>query len=152
MTQPLPDIENLVPHSGSMRLIDRLVEASDMHAVGEVLISEASNFYAEGRGVPAYVGLEYMAQTVAAYDGAKRLATGEAPAIGFLLGTRRYAADRSYFVPGDLLSIRIDMVFNDGGMASFDCGISVNGIPSVAATLNVFRPQPGESIPTETPA
>lgn len=150
MSQVLPDIEKLVPHRGTMLLIDRLVEATDDRALGEVCITETSCFYRDGQGVPAYVGIEYMAQTVAAYDGAKRLRTGAAPEIGFLLGTRRYAADRDYFRAGDRLSIKAEMVFNDGGMASFDCTISVNGVPSVTATLNVFRPEAGEAMPRET--
>jgi predicted hotdog family 3-hydroxylacyl-ACP dehydratase len=143
MSQALPDIEALIRHRGTMLLIDRLVEASEDHAVGEVLIGESSTFYRSGRGVPAYVGLEYMAQTVAAFDGARRLATGEAPGVGFLLGTRRYKAERGYFQPGELLSIRANMVFSENGMASFDCGISIGGEICVAAMLNVYRPEDG---------
>jgi predicted hotdog family 3-hydroxylacyl-ACP dehydratase len=143
MSQALPDIEHLVRHRGPMLLIERLVEASEHHAVGEVLVSESSSFYRSGRGVPAYVGLEYMAQTVAAFDGARRIETGEPPAIGFLLGTRRYKAERNYFEAGELLSIRVEMVFNENGMASFDCSISVEGVPCVVAALNVYRPDDG---------
>ncbi len=126
-----------------MLLIDRLIEASDVHAVAEVRISERSNFYRAGAGVPAYVGLEYMAQTVAAYDGAHRAVTGEPPAMGFLLGTRRYHADRDYFAAGALLSIRVEMVFSENGMASFDCRIGIDGVPCVTATLSVYRPEDG---------
>jgi predicted hotdog family 3-hydroxylacyl-ACP dehydratase len=143
MSQILPDIEHLIRHRGTMLLIDRLVEASDNHAIGEVLVSEESSFYRAGRGVPAYVGLEYMAQTVAAFDGARRVETGEPPAIGFLLGTRRYKAERNYFEAGQLLSVRTEMVFSENGMASFDCAIGVAGEPApcVSAMLNVYRPE-----------
>jgi predicted hotdog family 3-hydroxylacyl-ACP dehydratase len=127
-----------------MLLIDRLIEASETHAVGEVLISEASSFFKPGHGVPAYVGLEYMAQTVAAFDGARRMATGEAPAIGFLLGTRRYAATRGYFMAGELLCIRAEMIFNEGGMASFDCTVNIGDELRASAALNVYRPENGE--------
>lgn len=143
MSQVLPDIEHLVRHRGTMLLIDRLVEASESHAIGEVLVSENSSFYRSGCGVPAYVGLEYMAQTVAAFDGARRVETGEPPAIGFLLGTRRYKAERNYFEAGELLSVRAEMVFSENGMASFDCAISVEGEPRASAMLNVYRPEDG---------
>lgn len=143
MKAALPHITALVPHRGSMLLVDRLLEASANHALGEVAVSERSAFYLSGLGVPAYVGIEYMAQTVAAYDGFQRWGTGEPPAIGFLLGTRRYVADRSFFKPGDLLLIRVVNVFMDNGMASFDCNISVQGEDCVSATLNVYRPEPG---------
>jgi predicted hotdog family 3-hydroxylacyl-ACP dehydratase len=141
--QDYPAIEELIRHRGPMLLIDRLTEASERHAVAEVRISERSSFYRAGKGVPAYVGLEYMAQTVAAYDGALRAVTGEPPAVGFLLGTRRYAADRDYFAEGALLSIRVEMVFSENGMASFDCSISADGVSSVTATLSVYRPEDG---------
>lgn len=140
MTQRHADIEGLVRHRATMLLIDRVIDVSERHVMAEVQISERSVFYRMGYGVPAYVGIEYMAQTVAAYDGAQRLATGVPPAIGFLLGTRRYQADRSYFRAGDVLVIRAEMTFNEGGMASFDCAIDVGGVTCVTAALSVYRP------------
>jgi predicted hotdog family 3-hydroxylacyl-ACP dehydratase len=139
------DVEELVRHRGTMLLIDRLIDVSAYHAVAEVTISEVSVFYRTGEGVPAYVGIEYMAQTIAAFDGAQRMTTGEPPVIGFLLGTRRYEAVRSYFHAGEKLTIRANMSFNDGGMASFDCSISVDGQVCVNAALSVYRPDGDES-------
>ncbi|MDO8288830.1 MAG: hypothetical protein Q7T44_06385 [Parvibaculum sp.] len=137
-------IESLVRHRGTMLLIDRLVEASDVHVIGEVTISETSTFFRQGRGVPAYVGLEYMAQTVSGFDGAKRVVTGEPPAIGFLLGTRRYTSNVRYFLANTLLSVRADMIFSENGMAAFDCVISAYGEELVTASLNVYRPESGQ--------
>lgn len=150
MTNPLSvasdmaPIEELVRHRGQMLLLDRLVEASASHAVGEVAITSESSFFRVGRGVPAYVGLEYMAQTVAAFDGARRLQSGEPPAIGFLLGTRRYVSKAKYFLADTLLLVHVNMVFSEGGMASFECVISGFGEELVTASLNVYRPESGE--------
>tara|TARA_R110002110_G_C13412449_1_gene713734 strand:+ start:1235 stop:1714 length:480 start_codon:yes stop_codon:yes gene_type:complete len=144
-------VEDLVRHRGQMLLIDRLVETSPSHAIGEVAITSESTFFRTGRGVPAYVGLEYMAQTVAAFDGARRLQSGEPPAIGFLLGTRRYASKVKYFLAETLLSVHVSMVFSEGGMASFECVISSFGEELVTASLNVYRPENGEfSLPEES--
>ncbi|MDO8423904.1 MAG: hypothetical protein Q7S99_17265 [Parvibaculum sp.] len=137
-------VEELVRHRGQMLLIDRLIEASASHAVGEVTITPGSSFFRAGRGVPAYAGLEYMAQTVAAFDGAQRLESGEPPAIGFLLGTRRYASKVKYFLADTRLSVHVTMVFSEGGMASFECVISSFGEELVTASLNVYRPENGE--------
>jgi|TARA_R110000824_G_scaffold390760_14_gene587889 predicted hotdog family 3-hydroxylacyl-ACP dehydratase len=144
MSQTLPQIESLIRHRGRMLLIDRLLEASATHAVGEVTINEQSSFFRKGCGVPAYVGLEYMAQTVAAFDGALRNISGEEPAIGFLLGSRRYEATQSYFPAGATLTIHVDMVFSEGGMASFECLIKQGDETIVTAPLNVYRPESGE--------
>jgi predicted hotdog family 3-hydroxylacyl-ACP dehydratase len=144
-TPPSPAGE-FVRHSGTMLLIERLAEASDTHAVCEVAITENSTFYRAGRGVPAYVGLEYMAQTIAAYDGAQRRRSGEPPEIGFLLGTRRYEASRSHFAAGETLHVRVDMTFNDNGMAAFDGVITVAGETRARASINVYRPGGGVSL------
>ncbi|MEQ8266977.1 MAG: hypothetical protein RH982_07265 [Parvibaculum sp.] len=148
MAQALPDIASLVPHDGTMLLVGRLVEASAVHAVAEVDVSERSTFYREGRGVPAYVGLEYLAQTIAAYDGALRHASGAPPAIGFLLGTRRYKAERPWFAAGETLEVRVDMTFNENGMAAFDGVIRAGGETRVAASINVYRPEEGAGFPS----
>ena len=151
MTKTLPPIEELVLHRDTMLLIDSLVDKTDTHATAELRISESSTFFRKGKGVPAYVGLEYMAQTVAAFDGAQQVENAAEPSIGFLLGSRRYLSDRDYFGSGDHLLVDVEMVFNDGNMASFDCSINVNGEPAVSATLNVYRPGPGEFPPMEKP-
>ena len=93
--------------------------------------------------MPAYVGLEYMAQTIAAYDGVERRRTGAPPEIGFLLGTRRYNAARPWFEAGETLRIRVDMTFNDSGMAAFDGVIIVANEERARASINVYRPESG---------
>ena len=55
-----------------------------------VCIGEDSMFFEPPHGVPGYVGLEYIAQTIAAHGGLRARAVGEPVRIGFLLGTRRY--------------------------------------------------------------
>lgn len=139
----LPPASELVRHSGTMLLLTRLAEASENHAVSEIEITENSTFYREGRGVPAYVGLEYMAQTIAAYDGVERRRTGRPPEIGFLLGTRRYEASHPHFTAGELLRVRVDMTFNDNGMAVFDGVITVAEEERARASINVYRPESG---------
>lgn len=130
----------LLPHQGRMRLIEQLVDVGDSYAVGRVVIKEDSEFYQTGLGVPAYVGLEYMAQTIAAFDGARRAEEGRMPAIGLLLGTRQFTADRDYFVEGDELKVRVAAVFEGGGMGSFECSIDISDERAASATLSVFRP------------
>jgi predicted hotdog family 3-hydroxylacyl-ACP dehydratase len=82
-----------------------------------------------------------MAQTIAAVDGLIRRNSGKPPKIGFLLGCRRYRADRSYFRLGESLRISADLVFTDGAMFSFECQISLAAGGEIArARLNVYAP------------
>ncbi len=59
----------LIPHSEPMILIDELVEATSDHASAKVTIREDSMFSNAAGGVPAWIGIEYMAQTVSAFAG-----------------------------------------------------------------------------------
>lgn len=137
------DIADFMPHRGTMLLVERLVEHDGDTATAEVTVTPRSNFFQPGRGVPAYVGIEYMAQAVAAYDGASRLLEGKLPATGFLLGTRQFEATRPYFRDQDHLVIKIRMIYRDQALGSFDCVIEVDGVVCCKAMLNVYRPGDG---------
>src|SRR2546426_3960121 len=88
-----PEIRSLVPHSGPMVLLDRVVSVDEESLCAEVLIRADSMFCAAG-GVGAWVGLEYMAQAIAAYAGYGARLRGAPVKIGFLLGSRRYECRR----------------------------------------------------------
>ncbi len=137
----IPDIRLLVPHSGTMVLLDRVISADENTLCAEVVIRPDSLFCTDG-GVGAWVGLEYMAQAIGAYAGYRARLRGEAVKIGFLLGTRRYESRRPIFSPGSVLKIYIKRVLeSENGLASFDCHIDDGGGELVsAATITVFQP------------
>lgn len=139
MQESYPDIAELVPHRGAMLLVDRVVDLSDNHIVAKVQVTNEASFFRPGFGVPAYVGIEYMAQSIAAYDGAMRMRAGAPPEIGLLLGTRQFVSDRDYFREGEVLSVQATVAFNDGAMASFACQIDIAGTTAVTASLSVYR-------------
>ena len=53
----MPDIRQLLPHSGLMVLLDRVVVADDESMCAEVRVRSDSLFCADG-GVGAWIGLE----------------------------------------------------------------------------------------------
>ena len=63
----IPDIRSLLPHSGPMVLLDRVIAADEESLCAEVRIRENSLF-CNADGVGAWVGLEYMAQAIGAGD------------------------------------------------------------------------------------
>ncbi len=136
-----PNIEQLIPHRGPMRLIDRMVATSEDSMSVEARIHPSCAFAIAGGGIPSYVGLEMMAQAICAYDGLRRFKMGLRPSVGFLLGCRKYVARQPYLAAGSVLTITARMVFNDGDMASFDCFIRDDEPANFAeAALNVYRP------------
>lgn len=150
MTPPdstLPDIGSLVPHSGAMSLLDCVLEATAETLCAEVCIDAGSMFYADG-GVGSWVGVEYMAQAVAAHAGWLAHLKGQAAKPGFLLGSRRYSTTQPQFTCGDVLHVRVQQVLRgENGLAAFDCCIVHAGdagdqgrAPLASATLTVFQP------------
>lgn len=141
-----PPIAELVPHASSMLLLDRVVGAEGETVRSETCIRADNIFFQSGRGVPAYVGFELMAQTISAYDGLRRRARGDKPGIGFLLGCRKYACERAFFGEGEALTIEATSLLGEEGMASFDCRI-LDGAGAVLANavINVYRPADPEA-------
>ena len=137
------DIQDVVPHRGSMLLVDRLLHADADSATVEVVLRPDSMFMHQGQ-VPCYVGLEYMAQAVAAWGGAQARAGGNLPSVGYLLGTRRYDASVWSYPVGAVLQAQARMeTVHQNGMAVFNCTLSLAGTPCAQAQLLVYQPGHG---------
>ena len=135
-----PDIRSLIPHGGVMVLLDRVVAVDEESLCAEVRIRPDSLFCA-ATGVGAWVGLEYMAQTIAAFAGYTAYMRGEAVKPGFLLGARRYECTRPMFSQGSRLKVYARRVLQDeNGLGSFECRIEDGKEQVATATLTVFQP------------
>ncbi len=135
----MPDIRSLVPHAGPMVLLDRVISVDEESLCAEVCIRSGSLFCAAG-GVGAWVGLEYMAQAIAAYAGYAARLRGERVKIGFLLGSRRYECRRPIFPLGSVLRVYVRVLHSENGLASFECRIDDTEGQLATANLTVFQP------------
>ena len=134
-------VSELVPHSDSMILLDSIESYSEHQLTASVNITESSMF-AETAGVPAWVGVEYMGQAIAAMAGATARERAEPIRIGFLVSSRRYEPVVSHFTVGSSLTISVQAVtFNTTGLRVFECSIYSDGICLVTANLNVYMPE-----------
>ena len=133
-------ISQLVPHRGLMLLIDRLLFHNEETVRTEAMVTR-DRLFLEALGWPAWVGLELMAQTVAAWGGLRQWAAEEPVKLGFLLGSRRYESTVSHFAVGAKLEIeaRQELV-SESGLAVFECSIHQDGARVASAHLNVFQP------------
>ncbi len=139
MTPSYPPIETLLPHRAPMILLDR-VEACDANRLVAAVTIGAHSRFAEAEGVPAYIGLEYMAQACAAFVGAEALAANQAVRIGFLLGTRKYLIHQPWFGMGDNLLVAVSLIYRDDSMATFDGKITIGVALAAEAQLVVYQP------------
>lgn len=134
-------LEQFVPHRGAMSLLTRLISVDADTALAEVDITPVSLF-ARDDGVPAWVGIEYMAQTIAAWAGGRARRAGNPPAIGYLLGSRRYSAALPVFAHGCTLRIsaRCELI-GVNGLGQFTCEIcDTSGVRVADAMVSVFEP------------
>jgi predicted hotdog family 3-hydroxylacyl-ACP dehydratase len=89
--------------------------------------------------VPGWVGIEYMAQAVAAHAGYQARLEGEPPAIGYLLGTRSYNCALRGFPVGSTLRIFIESLFIEMGLGAFEARIDMDETVA-SAKINVYQP------------
>jgi predicted hotdog family 3-hydroxylacyl-ACP dehydratase len=136
-------VESWIPHRGAMRLIDRVLEVDGDHAVAEVDVPFDGLFVRDGE-VPSWIGIEYMAQAVSAWAGARAKSEGGPPRAGLLLGSRRYEVRRGGFPCGALLRIeaRCELMAANG-LGLFDCRIAMDGTEVATARISVFDPPEG---------
>ncbi len=133
-------IEAMVPHSGRMLMVDALL-ANDEDSVVVAAEVRADNLFADAQGVPAWVGIEYMAQAIAAWAGCRALARNEPTKIGFLLGTRRYDCRCRSFAIGARLRIEARReLFGENGLGMFACRILEGDTELASANVSVFEP------------
>ncbi len=140
-----PAIEELVPHASPMLLLDQLLESGEDYLICELVVRSDGLFDTAGR-VPAWLGIEYMAQTVAAYSGLQAHRRGEQVKLGFLLGSRRFETNVQDFACGDILRVTAKrIVHGSSGMGAFGC-IVEGGHTREAATLAVYVHQEPEGL------
>ncbi len=119
-----PPPSELLPHAGPAVLIDEILSDTDSVVRASAHITPQHPFFVAGHGVPTWVGIEMMAQAIAAHAGLSGQREGREPRQGMLLGTRRYQASTSWFADGDTLTITAQTAFgHEGGMAACDCRI-----------------------------
>ena len=141
-----PLLEELLPHRLPMILVDGIVsyDLEKKKIITSVTISDQSLFYdAVNSGVPAWVGIEYMAQTAGTFSGLYQRHTGKRQIqVGFLLGTRKYESRLDFFRSGETYVIHAENLFATEEAGNFDCGIydSAERL-CAAAKLNVFMPE-----------
>lgn len=132
-------VAELVPHSDKMSLLDNIVEYGDDWLSAEVYIT-ADSMFADENGVPAWIGMEYMAQAISAYAGLQERRKGGLPKLGFLLGSRKYICSTDYFPFGKTLSLTVQLDMEAAnGLNVFQCELQGDGIEA-SANMNVFQP------------
>ncbi len=133
-------IAELLPHRGRAVLLGRVLAHDDRTTVCSVDPERGTLLRDGDGGVPAYIGLEYMAQTIAAHGGLLDRAAGRPARPGFFLGSRRLAFGVDRFPAGEELEVSATHLRGATGLLAFDCAVrrAGGGEPMVSGVLTVY--------------
>ena len=138
----LPPVEALIPHRGTMRLLDRVIGFEEKSAIAEFTPCSTAWYADAAGGMPAWIGIEAMAQTVAAHVAWSKRQQGLPLKSGVLLGTRRYRATCASFAAGAPLRVRVGAVLSDpSGIGAYDCAIENDEGVLAEAVLKDYEPE-----------
>ncbi len=139
--------QNLLPHAMPMVFISNVISYSleKKCLKSNVTIKDSDVFFdSKISGVPSYVGLEYMAQTIACFSGVYNLtfSPNKKSNIGLILGTRHFKTFIDVFSLNETYTIDINENFFDEEIASFECKIfNKDNMFCQEAVLNAYRPK-----------
>ncbi|WP_153075180.1 beta-hydroxyacyl-ACP dehydratase [Paraburkholderia bonniea] len=134
-------IETILPHRGTMLLLDS-VSACDETTLRAHASVDGSAWYADAAGaMPVWIGIELMAQAIAAHVALLAQRAGAAVRPGVLLGSRRYHAHQPAFACGSALVIEVsELLRSEAGHGAYECAISSAGVCGAQAVVKVFQP------------
>ena len=134
-------IAALLPHKAPMILLDHVVGLDPQSVEAAVRVTAGRLFFEEGRGMPAHVALEWMAQACGAWAGAQALDAGAKIKLGLLLGTRSFRAERAWLEEGRTFTVQASLNYMDNEIGVFDCSVTdtASGAEVAAAQLTVYQ-------------
>lgn len=148
-------VSMLVPHAGNMILLDDVQSVDDEQLSASATVKPDGVFNDADGSLPAWAGVEIMAQGIAAWAGTHARRAGTDVQLGFLLGTRRYTCHVDAFPAGLAMRIEVKRSLQDSsGMNVFECYLRDEaGTCLASARLNVYQPpNPAAFIQEQAPA
>ncbi|PLR37347.1 3-hydroxy-fatty acyl-ACP dehydratase [Chimaeribacter californicus] len=136
-----------LPHVAPLILLDEVVSVSGTSAHCRVRVSAdgvLAPFLTPQGTLPAWFGIEIIAQAVGVWSGWHGRQRGEAAQPGMLLGARNYRCPAGDFAAESLLEVSIALLMRDEKMGSFDGAIACNGERRAGGRITTYQPGEGE--------
>ncbi len=142
MTMTVWSLDVLLPHAGPMVLLDEVLAVGD-ETVRAVVTVRRDGLFAgpHEAGVPAWVGMEYLAQAIAVWSGFHERARGRSVHPGFLVGARSFHSSVGTMPYGVVLTVEAERLLEDGeGIGVFDGRVTGAGVEQTVR-LKVYLPE-----------
>lgn len=132
------EIYNYIPHRKHMAIIDNILSLDkELFAVAVNINNESLLFQKEG--VPSYCAIEYMAQSVAAYN-TIFLEENKKTKIGFLAAVRNFKTTVAYFKENSQLKITVEPSLIVANSGSFNCKVEVENQVVATGRITAYVP------------
>jgi predicted hotdog family 3-hydroxylacyl-ACP dehydratase len=132
-----------------MVLLSRILSHDEAETTCAVEVGGQALFRDAAGDMGAWVGLELMAQCIAAHAGLVGRETGDPPQVAFLLGSRRVQFHRSRYHRGQTLTVRVTHTWGKAtGLVAFQCSIedAATGDCLAEGRINCFVPEDGAKL------
>jgi predicted hotdog family 3-hydroxylacyl-ACP dehydratase len=143
-------VEAYLPHRAPMLLLDRVIQVCDDNVICEVSINASgalAPFLTPQGELPAWYGVEIMAQTVGVWSGFYARQRGDNEIRpGMLLGGRGYRASRATFAVNSTLRVEMRLLMRDDRLGSFEGEIRCGDEILASGRLNTYQPSEQELI------
>ncbi|WP_179402098.1 hotdog family protein [Burkholderia guangdongensis] len=138
---PLRPVLDVLPHRGTMLLLDT-IEGCTATWIDVRATARPDAWYADADGaMPAWLGIELMAQAIAAHVGLLAMHAGGRARPGVLLGTSGYRAHRPAFESGAALRVEArELLRGDEGHGAYECAIHIGEHCCAEAVVKVYQP------------
>ncbi len=134
----MQEIENLIPHSGDMVLLDKVIEvdADSIHVQSTI---GADNAFLEREYFYTFLTLEMMAQSLVVFRGLGDKESRQK--LGFLLGARGFKIFKPFVRIGDTIDIITQISMQDkNGLGVYDSRAYCKEELIAEATISVLNP------------
>lgn len=130
-------IQELIPHSGAMVLVDDIIEKKDDFISVKTLIKDGNPFLKDDK-FPTFNTLEIMAQSLVVYRGYNDQSSSNR--LGFLLGARKFEIIKPNLNIGDELITKTQISEDFDGMGVYESAVYVENELVASARISVFNP------------
>jgi len=132
------EILKFVPHRKKMLFIDEVLDTTKENFTVRVDLKESFPVMASD-GVPAYCAIEFMAQSICAYN-TYNFTTDQDVKIGFMIAVRNFKSQLDYFPVGSCLDVRVDPVLIVDQTGSFTAEVLLEGAVVANARITAHVP------------
>jgi predicted hotdog family 3-hydroxylacyl-ACP dehydratase len=139
-----PPVAQLLPHRGRMVLLTRVLAHAREGTSCTVAIDAQDLFRAHDGTIASWIGVEYMAQCVAAHAGLIGRAAQREPRVGYLVSSRRLRFHVPRFDAGQTLRVSASQLWGgEQGLVAFQCKVEDHGSGAllVEGRLNCYMPE-----------